>query len=444
MGPWGRLDEDKPFIGRIKKPQGAAHYPEDMTKEDFNRWIKEHPEDETAFRSNYTVIRRQNGRLVAVPYSIEYGEFLKPAARLLEDAAGITENDSLRKYLTSRAGAFRTNDYTQSEIDWLNLDSKVEVVIGPVEVYEDGLLGLKAGFESVIGIRDKEASDKLKVFNKYLDEIDRMLPITTNAKFSRKSQVSPVSVVTQIWAAGEKNKGIRTSAFNLPNDDRVRQEYGSKKVFLKNIMEAKFENSTLPIARRVIDPHQVKFVTFDAYLNTLKMHEDGHGMGPGRIKSSDGRDISISDALAELYSPVEELKADLIGIFGTSYLVAAGVLPRRLEQEIPATSLALSVRGMRFGAKEAHGKGHMILFNYLNEKDAIYHNPANDTYIVLNSEFRAGVGSLLELVLNLQAEGNYDKAKWLVDGFAFIPPRIESTMSRLSDIPTDIKPSYVV
>ena len=264
FGPFDRLDHDKPFIGNEPKPLGANFYPEDMTKEEFNSWIENHPEDENYFTSEFTVIRRENENLIAIPYSEFYKDKLSKAAALLRDAAKYAENESLKNYLTLRAKAFETNDYYESDMAWMDLkDHTIEVVIGPYEVYEDALFNYKASFECFLTIVDPAETKKIETFANYLTEMEENLPIPAEHKNFERGGDSPMMVVQEVFRAGDSKGGVQTIAFNLPNDERVRKAKGSKKVMIKNFHEAKYEKQLIPIAEIVLDEEQLKYVTFD-------------------------------------------------------------------------------------------------------------------------------------------------------------------------------------
>ncbi len=297
FGPFDRLEDNVPFIGKDAKPLGANFYPEDMTKEEFEKWIKDNPKDEKSFTSEFTVIRRENGKLTAIPYSEYFKDKLTAASNLLKEAAEYSDNPSLKKYLLSRADSFLSNDYYQSDMDWMDVkDNNIEVVIGPYEVYEDEMFNYKASFESFVTIKDPVESKKLEVFAKYLTDIEKNLPLDDKHKNYSRGSESPIVVANEVFTAGDTKAGVQTLAFNLPNDERVRQVKGSKKVMLKNVHEAKFEKLLKPIAEIVLEPEQLKSVTFDAFFNHTLMHEMSHGVGPGFIKVN-GKDTEVKKEL---------------------------------------------------------------------------------------------------------------------------------------------------
>ncbi|HEY0593763.1 MAG TPA: peptidase, partial [Thermoanaerobaculia bacterium] len=319
-GPWDDLAENEPFVEGVgPKPEGAAFYPPDIRKEEIERWIAEHPQDAEAFRGLYTVIRRYGDRLAAIPYSVYYKELLTEAARHLNRAAELTDNASLRNYLAKLAKAFFTDDYYESDVAWMDLTGPIEVVIGPYEVYEDDLFNYKAAFESFVTVVDRPETEKLALYAQHLPDMERHLPLPDEHKNPNRGSESPIRVVQEIYTAGDARNGVATSAFNLPNDERVREAKGSKKVLLKNVMDAKFAKSGRPIAERVLVPEQTRLVGFAPYFNETLFHELSHGLGPGLIKTASGERVDNRLLLKETYSTIEEAKADAVGAWNVLY-----------------------------------------------------------------------------------------------------------------------------
>lgn len=444
FGPFNRLEHDKPFIGTEKKPPGANFYPEDMTKEEFKKWIKDHPADEKAFTSEFTVIRRKDGGLVAIPYSNYYKDKLTEAANLLLDAAENADNPSLKKYLTTRAAAFLSNDYFESDMNWMDVkDNDIEIVIGPYEVYEDGMFNYKTSFESFLTIRDPVESEKLDVFKKYLKDMEINLPIPDEYKNFERGSESPLLVVNEIFTAGDTKAGVQTIAFNLPNDEKVRKAKGSKKVMLKNVTEAKFEKLLMPIAEIVLDPDQLKYVTFNAFFTHALMHEMSHGIGPGFIKV-DGRDTEVKKELMETYSTLEESKADILGMYNSIFMIEKGVSPQTFENEIWVTFLAGTFRSVRFGINEAHGGGNAIIYNYLFEKGAYEYNEETQKVKVNFDKIGSALKELANKILMIQAKGDYQGAKDLIAKYVVNSPSMKTLTDKLSNLPVDIKPVYEI
>ncbi len=440
-GPWDRLKGDEPFVGHRPKPKGAGFYPLDMTREEFEKWVAAHPQDRESFQSLFTVIRRDGDRLVAVPYSKFYQPALARAAEKLRAAAASTGNASLRKFLSLRADAFLSDQYFASDVAWMDLDSDIEVAIGPYEVYEDSLFNFKAAYESFVTVRDKAESARLAVYAQHLPDMEKNLPLPEAHKnFSRKFE-SPIRVVQEAFTSGDARRGVQTAAFNLPNDEKVREAKGSKKVLLKNVMEAKFQQSGRPVAERIVDPSQAAKVAFDPYFNHTLFHELSHGLGPGVITGPGGKRIEARLLLKNLYSTIEECKADAVGLWNILYALDQKWLTTFDEEALAVTYLGLMFRSMRFGLEEAHGGGTAVQWNWFREKGAIV--PAsNGRFLAKREKFREAVRSLSNELLMIEATGDFERGKRLIDRYGKSTPEIAAVTARLSDIPVDIKPVF--
>ena len=444
FGPFDRLDHNKPFYGTAEKPKGANFYPEDMSKQEFLQWIEDHPDDEKSFTSEFTVIRRENGELKAVPYSKYFKEDLEKAANFLRQAAEYADNPTLKDYLVKRAAAFLSNDYYHSDMAWMDLkDHLIEVVIGPYEVYEDKMFNYKAAFECFITLRDPEESKKLAKFGSYLVDIEKNLPIPDKYKNFERGSESPIVVAQEIFTAGDTKAGVQTIAFNLPNDERVRKAKGSKKVMLKNVNQAKFDQILTPIAAQVLTEEQLPHVTFDAFFNHVLMHELSHGVGPGFI-TVDGRDTEVKIELKETYSSIEECKADILGMYNIIFMIKKGEFPESFERETWATFLAGIFRSVRFGISEAHGAGNAIIYNYLLEKGGYVFDEQSQKVRVDFDKVYAALEELATNVLSLQATGDYEAARKLIEDYAVESPSMKILKDKLTDLPVDIKPVYQI
>jgi hypothetical protein len=420
FGPFDRLDHDKPFLGTDEKPLGANFYPEDMSKEEFENWIKEHPEDEKTFTSEFTFIRREGGNLVAIPYSEYYKDKLTAASKFLLEAAEYADNQSVKDYLTTRAAALLSNDYFESDMEWMDMeDNAIEVVIGPYEVYEDRLFNYKASFECFLTIKDPVESEKLEVFKSYLRDMEIHLPIPDMYKNFERGSESPLAVVNEIYTAGDTKAGVQTIAFNLPNDERVRKAKGSKKVMLKNVTEAKFEKLLMPISEIVLYEKQLKYVTFNSFFTHSLMHEMSHGIGPGFIVV-DGRETEVKKELKETYSTLEECKADILGVYNNIFMIEKGVFPRSYEREFLVTKLAGTFRSVRFGISEAHGGGNAIIYNFLMEKGGFEYDEKTEKVKVNFKKAYTAFEELGNLLLTIQAKGDYEGAQELIKKYVVI------------------------
>lgn len=442
FGPFDRINHNHPFIGDQPKPAGANYYPEDMTKKEFFEHVKAHPDDETAFTSNFTLIRRREGKLAAIPYSEAYATELEKAAGLLKEAAELTENPSLRTYLTSRAAAFSSNNYRQSDMDWVDLsDHDLEVVIGPYEVYEDALFGYKAAFESFITRVDRDESAKLAQISNYTDELEKHLPIDDQFKNFNRGKSSPIIVADEIFTGGDTKAGVQTIAFNLPNDEYVREKKGSKKVMLRNIARAKFDKIWIPIAREVLGREDLEKVSFDAYFNHVLMHEIAHGLGPGTIET-DGRTTTVSRELKELYATIEETKADILGLWNLLYMVDKGEFPAELREKIFSTYLGGIFRSVRFGIGEAHGGANAIQLNYILEKGGFAFSEEEIRFRVVGEKMPDAVRQLSHEVLMIQARGDYAAASAFIEKYRKVDPRLRRALDKVTHVPVDIRPRY--
>ncbi|MCB0730286.1 MAG: peptidase [Ignavibacteriae bacterium] len=444
FGPFDRLDHEKPFIGTTPKPLGANFYPEDMTKEEFTNWIKEHPEDEKAFTSEFTIIRREGEKLIAVPYSDYYRENLAKISNLLREAAEFAENETLKNYLLLRAKAFETNDYYESDMAWMDLkDHTIEVVIGPYEVYEDAMFNYKASYECFLTLVDPEETQKLKTFANYLNEMEANLPIPDEHKNFDRGSDSPIMVVQEVFGAGDTKAGVQTLAFNLPNDERVRKAKGSKKVMLKNLHEAKYEKLLKPISEIVLDPGQLKYVTFDGFFTHTLMHEMSHGIGPGFIKVN-GKETEVKKELKETYSTLEECKADILGMFNNKLMIDKGILPASFENEMWVTFLAGTFRSVRFGINEAHGGGNAIIYNYLLENGAYEFDKSTEKVKVNFDKIYSVLKDLANKVLMIQAIGDYQAALNLKAKYVVQSESMKILVDKLAILPVDIKPEFEI
>ncbi|MFP4082934.1 MAG: dipeptidyl-peptidase 3 family protein [Candidatus Aminicenantes bacterium] len=444
FSPYDRLDENRPFIGSEPKPPGAGFYPADLTKQEFQEFIARHPEAKEELESHYTVIRRENSGLKAVPYNQAYREDLEPASKLLREAAGLTTNPSLKKYLLQRAEDLLSNHYYQSDCDWIDLhDNLVEIVIGPYEVYEDNLMGLKAAYESFVYINDRDEMKKIKGYLDYLEEMQKNLPVEKKYKDQEVGGLkSPLNVVMEVFTAGDTKAGVQTSAFVLPNDERVREEKGTKKVFLKNVMEAKFNKSLIPISQRVLWAQDAESVSFYAYFAETILHEIAHALGVNYTTLPDGTKTTVNKALKEHYSPLEEAKATIVGLYQVPFLIEEGWIPPEKEKEIYTTYLAGIFRSLRFGVHEAHGLATLMEFNFLRENGAFLYDEDSEKFNVDTGKIKEGIKNLAQKLLLLQGDGDYEKAAEFISRYGQMDEITENMINRLDHIPVDIEPQF--
>jgi hypothetical protein len=442
-GPWSRLDHHKAFIpGVPAKPESANFYPADASKEDVQKWLDSlSGEAKTRATGFFTTIRRgEDGRLTAVPYSIEYQGELGRAASLLREAAALTGAPTLKKFLLARADAFLSNDYYASDVAWMELDAPVEPTIGPYEVYEDEWFNFKAAFEAFITVRDEAESAKLQTFSRHLQALEDALPIDPRHRNPKLGALAPIKVVNVVLAAGDGNRGVQTAAFNLPNDERVIREKGSKRVMLKNVQDAKFRMVLQPIAKVALPAAEQSKVSFDAFFTHILMHELMHGLGPHDITVA-GRATTVRQELKETYSTIEEAKADVSGLWALAELARTKELDPAIARAMYTTFLASAFRSIRFGINEAHGRGIAIQMNYLLDAAAFRVNP-DGTFAVDEKRMPDAVTALTREIMTLQAEGSYEKAKTLIEKLGVVRPQVQKVLERLESVPVDIEPRF--
>lgn len=443
FGPWDRLAEERPFLSAGPRPPGAAYYPPDMTKEEFEAWLEARPASREAFTGYFTVIERARDGLKAVPYSQAYRPWLETAAAHLRDAAAITSSPSLNRYLETRAAAFLSNDYYESDVAWMELkDNLIEPTIGPYEVYEDQLFGYKAAFEAFITIKDPTASAALEALAARLPELEANLPMPRELRGRPRSLDSPIVVVDEIFAAGDTKAGVQTTAFTLPNDERVRAEKGSKKVMLRNVTRAKFETVLASIGDSVMMPEDRRVLAFEPFFTTTLMHELAHGLGPGFVRQPDGSEIDVGRALRDLYAPLEEAKADVVGLWALAYLGRRGVYSPEFVRAAYLSRVPDMVRSVRFGASEAHARANVIQFNVLLERGALRLDPETARFHVDYDTMVQAVEALARELLSVEAEGSYEKARALLARYGGTPRDLRTITPRLAAIPVDIRPRF--
>ena len=445
-GPWSRLDHDAPFIpGVPAKPGGANFYPAGATKAEVEAWLAGLPTDERRRATGFfaTVRRTPPGSpqpFVVIPYSLEYQGELARAAELLREAAAQTAQKTLKRFLETRAAAFLSNDYYESDVAWMELDASIEPTIGPYEVYQDQWFNYKAAFESFITVRDDAETDKLARFSSELQEIEDHLPIDPALRNPSLGALAPIRVVNEIFAAGDANRGVQTAAFNLPNDERVVKAKGTKRVMLKNVQEAKFRIVLVPIADVALTPADRPQVVFDAFFTHILMHELMHGLGPHNIRVG-GRETTVRQELKETYSAIEEAKADVSGLWALHYLVDKGSLPKLMQDTMYTTFLASAFRSIRFGVNEAHGRGMAIQLNTLLDAGA-FRVAGDGTFSVDASRIRDAVTALTRDLMALEAAGDYAQAQALIARLGVLRPEVKRVLDRLTAVPVDIEPRF--
>ncbi|QBE64734.1 dipeptidyl-peptidase 3 family protein [Pseudoduganella lutea] len=453
-GPWSNLDGNASFLpARIsgiaipaKKPEGANFYPAGATKQSLEQWMNGlPPADKQQAQWFFTTIRAgKDGKFRTVNYADEYRPELTKLAALLREAAAATDNASLKKFLTLRADAFLSNDYLPSDFAWMDLDSAVDVTIGPYETYNDELFGYKAAFEAYVSIRDEAETAKLEFFARHMQEIEDSLPLDPQYRNPKVGAVAPMVVVNQVFGAGDGNMGVQTAAYNLPNDERIISQRGSKRVMLKNVQEAKFKATLTPIARMVLRPQDQQDLDFNSFFTHILAHEITHGLGP---HSTQGGKSTPRQDLKDTYSTIEEAKADVTGLYALATMMEKGQLKSILgqgeaaERKLYTTFLASAFRTLHFGLSSSHARGMAIQVNYLLDKGGFVAH-ADGTFSVDFTKIRQAITDLDREFLTIEATGDYARARDMMARYVVIRPEIARALDRMKAIPNDIRPAF--
>ena len=444
-GPWDRQEHHQPFATDIPHLPGAGFYPPDLSADEFHAYADANPAMRAELEGLFTLVRRDAAdptKLVAEPYNTAFATWLEPAAQDLEAAAAATQNESLATFLNSRAAAFRTDDYYPSDKDWMDLDSRVEITIGPYETYEDKLLGLKASYEAFVTISDPEASKKLAIYKDWLPKMEQNLPVPKEVKTKRGAE-SPIRVVDLVFTSGDARKSVQTIAFNLPNDERVRAEKGAKKVMLRNAINAKFDAIMTPIAERIMNPEQLPLLSQEAFFNEVLFHELSHSLGPAMV-TIDGREVEVRVALGSSYSPLEEGKADVMGAWNILFMINKKKFPKDFRDKLLISYFAGLFRSVRFGVAEAHGKGAAFQINRYLEEGAASFDEATGQFTVDTKQLQKSIESLVHDVVMMQHTGDKAAVDAFLATYAVMSPAMEQALAKLDGIPVDIKPIYPV
>ncbi|HEY0151895.1 MAG TPA: hypothetical protein VGB92_07855 [Longimicrobium sp.] len=437
-GPWDRLQGDAPFVaGAGAKPLGARFYPADMSKEEFERAVAGGGARADSLRSLYTLVRREGGRLTAVPFHVAYAPQMRRASALLRQAAALAPQASLRRYLELRADALLNDQYQPSDLAWLDMkDNTLDVVIGPIETYEDALFGYKAAAEAYVLVKDLEWSRRLARYAAFLPELQRGLPVPAEYKRETPGTDSDLNAYDAVFYAGQANSGAKTIAINLPNDEEVQLRKGTRRLQLKNAMRAKFDAIMAPIARLLIAPDQVANVTFDAFFENTMFHEVAHGLG---IKNTINGRGTVREALREQAGGLEEEKADVLGLYMVTQLSRRGEMSGAAIQNNYVTFLAGIFRSVRFGATSAHGRANMATFHFLQERGAFTRDPSG-TYRVDLPKMQAAMDALAAEILRMQGNGDHAAVKAFMDRYGVVDPQLRADLDRVSraGIPVDV------
>ncbi|MGA3240064.1 MAG: Zn-dependent hydrolase [Bryobacteraceae bacterium] len=437
---WDLLAANSPFIGEMPMPPGHELYPHDLTREQIEHYVQQHPEQKAALYNSYTVVERQNGKLAAIPYHERYKQFLEPMARDLRDAAALSPDAAFAKFLRLRADALLSDDYYQSDLAWLDLkDPRIDVVFAPYETYLDDLLGIKTSYGASVLVRNEEESRKLAVYQQYVPAIQDALPIDAAAKPSKHGHLTPMEVMDAPFRAGDLRHGYQAVADNLPNDARIHQEKGTKKIFFKNFMDARVTEVILPIAKLLMQPGQAEKASAEGYMASTLLHEISHELGPAFARQN-GKQVDIREAIGPAYSGLEEAKADVTGMFALAWLVNHGALPKERLPEYYASYAAGIFRTLRFGTGEAHGRAETMEFNYLAEQGAL--TLANGRYVIDYARMPAALAQLCKELLQMEDAGDRRRAEAWFTKYDKIPAALQHALAATAGIPVDLDPVF--
>jgi hypothetical protein len=434
------IRNNAPFIGTSPLPPGRSIFPEDLTKEEFGRYVEAHPDQKAALYDPFTVIRRKGAELVAIPYHVAYRQWLDPAAKALREAATLSDDPAFAKFLRMRADALLTDNYFDSDIAWVSLENpKFDVIFAPYETYLDDLLGVKTSYGAAILIRNDEESRKLDVFQKYVPDIQDSLPLAPEDRPSKRGHLSPMEVMDTPYRAGDLRHGYQAVADNLPNDPRIHEQKGSKKIFFKNFMDARVNYVILPVAKRLLRADQAALASAEGYLATTMMHEISHGLGPAFARTSAGQ-RDIREAIGPSYSGLEEAKADIVGLYGLKWLVDRGNLPKDKLRGYYVSEVAGVFRTVRFGVAEAHGRAEIMEFNFYSERGVIARDAASGRYVIDLERMPEAVATLAKELLEQEATGDRARVEAWFAKYGSMPPELTKALEAASDVPVDIDP----
>jgi hypothetical protein len=439
---WDLVNENEPFVGKQPMPPGHALYPGGLTRTQVDAYIAAHPDRKALIFEPYTIVRRSGAELTGVKYHDEFAAFVKPAAAALRKAADLADDQAFAKFLRLRADALFTDDYYASDVAWLDLQNpKFDIIYAPYETYLDDLLGVKTSYGAAILIRNDVESQKLALYQKWVPDIQDALPLAPADRPSVRGHVTPMEVMDAPLRAGDLRHGYQAVADNLPNDPRIHEQKGTKKIFFKNFMDARVNEVILPLAARVMDPTQAKRASAEGYLATTVMHEICHGLGPAFARVN-GKNVSIREAIGPTFSALEEAKADVVGMLALRWLVDKSVLPKERLEEYYASELAGIFRTVRFGTGEAHGRAEMMEFNYYSEQDAFV--KANGRYRVDYTKIGPATARLAKELLEQEATGDRARADAWFNKYDKMPADLKSTLGAAKDIPVDIDPIFAL
>jgi hypothetical protein len=436
------INDNAPFVGTAPWPPGRAIYPSDLTHEEFDKYVAAHPDQKAALYDPWTVVRRKGDALEAIPYHLAYKQWVDPAAKALRDAADLSDDPAFAKFLRLRADALQSDQYFDSDIAWVSLvNPKFDIIFAPYETYLDDFLGVKTSYGASILVRNEEESRKLDVFQKYVPDIQDSLPLAPEDRPSKRGLFSPMEVMDAPYRAGDLRHGYQAVADNLPNDPRIHEQKGSKKIFFKNFMDARVNYVILPIAKRLLRADEAALASADGYLATTMMHEISHGLGPAFSRTSAGK-RDVRESIGPTYSGLEEAKADIVGLYGLKWLVDRGDLPKEKLNGYYASEVAGIFRTVRFGVAEAHGRAEIMEFNFFSERGAISRDAASGRYAIDFNRMPDAVAALAKELLDEEATGDRARAETWFTKYGTVPPDLAKSLEAASDVPVDVDPIF--
>lgn len=435
------LNDNHPFVGTEPYFPGRGYFSVGTTRAQIEQYVKEHPDKKDAIYNPLTVVRKQGSDFEALPYRIAYRSFLEPAASALREAAKLSDDKDFAKFLNLRADALLSDDYYPSDIAWLELKNpKFDIIFAPYETYLDDLLGVKASYGAAVMIRNEAETQKLALFQKYVPEIQDALPLSPEDRPSLRGLESPMEVMDTPFRAADLTHGYQAVADNLPNDPRVHEAKGSKKLFFKNFMDARVNYVILPVAKLLLRPDQAAKVSAAGYLQSTVMHEIAHGLGPAFARTSSGK-VSIREAIGPAFSGLEEAKADVVGMYGLKWLIDNGAVPKERLEEFYASYVGGMFRTVRFGVAEAHGQAEMMEFNYLSEQGAVTRD-SSGRYAIDYAKMPGAVASLAKELLEIEATGDRARAENWFKKYAAMPEALKTALKSTASVPVDIDPVF--
>jgi hypothetical protein len=434
------LDDNKPFVAAPPMPPGRNLFPSGLTKAQIEAYVKDHPDERKAIYDPFSVVHRQGAKLTTTPYHTAYATWLQPASRLLREAAALTSDAAFAKYLRLRADALLTDQYYESDLAWLAMaNPKIDLIYAPMETYLDDLLGVKTSYGAAVLIRNEAESKKLELYERYVPDIQDALPIAAEDRPSKRGHLSPMEVMDAPFRTGDLLHGYQAVADNLPNDPRIHEKAGSKKIFFKNFMDARVNVIVLPLAKQVMDSKQAAQASAEGYLAAVVLHEICHGLGPVYARRT-GKQVDINEAIGHIYSALEESKADVVGMFGLKWLVDHKALPASRLEEYYASYVAGIFRTVRFGVAEAHGRGEMMEFNFLSEKGAI--ERTSKGYLIHYDKMPGAIDILAKELLEIEATGDGPRAEKWFARYDKMPQELRTTLAGVQNVPVDVQPEF--